>query len=161
MEALILRRNYPVPVTFADLRRAALDGVLVPAFRRKAANLSGRLAHRASWYFGPKTKANIYRQWHADLRQATGASDDVYAVVDGREARVARATGGHGFEVVGDLGKFGRAAIDMLLTVADEQGYWERPHEVRIDFQPSIPTKMVIGKVVQRSLIEAEVRRGH
>ena len=139
MEALILRRNYPVPVTFADLRRAAMS--------------------EPSW-----PPRNV---WHAALKSATGATDDVYAVVDGREVRVAVITTPcpmldiwsiRWLDVAHDM-TWRTNAIDDLCEAADEQGYWERPHEVRLDMQERVPSIKSIDAVVQRSLIEAEVRR--
>jgi len=140
MEALILRRNYPVPVTFADLRRAhniAFDGYCDPS----------------ACHPGDRTA------WHAVLKSATGATDDVYAVVDGHEVHVGRAYGGaSGFSYEASIPLDG--AIHDLMIKADEQGYWERPHEVRLDLQERAPSLKAIDAVVQRSQIEAEVRRG-
>lgn len=161
MEALILRRNYPVPVTFADLRRAAMEGELVPKFRDKKTNRTGRLAHRASWFFGPKTHANIYRQWHADLKSTTGASDDVYAVVDGREVYLGRVADDGIVDLIGDARGFRVTMVLPLMDEADRRGYWERPREVRLDLQERVPSLASIDAAVQRSLVEAEVRRGH
>lgn len=136
MEALILRRNYPVPVTFADLRRAY--DIRVPF-----ALCGGE-------------DGSQQECWHAALKEATGATDDVYAIRDGREVHVARVARDEVF-----MGSCLADRIGDLLIAADEAGYWERPHEVRLDLQERIPTKRAIGKVVERSLIEAEVRRGH
>jgi len=115
-EALILRRCYPVPVTFADLRAA----------------------FRHTYWETPAARKSdeLRRWWNEELKQATSAIDEVYAVVDGREVRVAMVTTGHAFEIIGEADKFTRVAIDSLLTDADEQGYWERPHEVRLDLLP-------------------------
>lgn len=116
-EALILRRCYPVPVTFADLRAAA--------------NVF-RTCHLRTFL----QRGRMLVMWAAALKVQTSAIDEVYAVVDGREVRVAVANGGHAFEVVGEADKFTRVLIDSLLTEADEAGYWERPHEVRLDLSP-------------------------
>jgi hypothetical protein len=151
MEALILRRNYPVPVTFADLRRAygrAKQFAPVRAFYGQ----TGRMT------------------WAFMLKSATGATDDVYAVVDGREVHVARLHGPASehtepscmpLGLMGDESWMLAGGIIDLEVKADEQGYWERPHEVRLDLQTRAPSLASIDAVVQRSLIEAEVRRGH
>ena len=123
-EALILRRCYPVPVTFADLR-AARGGHTLCSVSRCRCGLS-------------KT------QWHAALKQVTGALDEVYAVVDGREVRVAvvmdAPLGGVGgrdeYATGGPEWRTSQRDVRNLLEAADEQGYWERPHEVRLDLSP-------------------------
>ena len=120
MEALILRRNYPRPVTFADLRRAFTIAV-------------------DAYCDGPEVRPRIV--WHAALKSATGATDDVYAVVDGREVRVGR------IDCCDEkmwnawcapMRMMDARLIDgvtSLLIKADEQAYWERPHEVRLDLR--------------------------
>lgn len=67
--------------------------------------------------------------WHAAIKEATGAIDEVYAVIDGREVRVAIASNGGGVEMVGGPRHIAKDIADLLIK-ADEQGYWERPHEV-------------------------------
>ena len=122
-EALILRRCYPVPVTFADLRAAAC-----------ATPPRWAIAHRVQAFRHSKEMGCLVRQWwSATLKQVTGAIDEVYAVVDGREVRVAIVElGGRPFaSIPGIMG-----SLINLLEVADEQGYWERPHEVRLDLSP-------------------------
>lgn len=136
MEALILRRNYPVPVTFADLRRA-------------------HQAFKEGWH---RSEYDL-RSFRDALKEATGATDDVYAVIDGREVHVTNVDG-PSYEmrerkVPGVTG----AMVHDLQEKADEQGYWERPHEVRLDLQERAPSLKAIDAVVQRSQIEAEVRR--
>lgn len=152
MEALILRRNYPVSVTFADLRRAATNIQCPPAFWWPT----------WSWFkkWGGKVAlTEIKTWWHAALKSATGATDDVYAVVDGCEVHLGRVPDAG---VVHVDGSFHQRRITLdLLNKADEQGYWARPHEVRLDLQERAPSLKVINAVVQRSQIEAEVRRGH
>lgn len=133
MEALILRRNYPVPVTFADLRRAYAK------------------SYDVRWRF----KAAFLREWHVMLKEDTGATDDVYTVVDGREVHVARTSYDEVFLTSTPFGE----KVAALMEKADEQGYWERPHEVRLVLQERAPSLKAIDAVVQRSLIEAEVRR--
>lgn len=132
MEALILRRNYPVPVTFADLRRAYWDG----------------------W---TATAETMRVKWTAALKSATGATDDVYAVVDGREVYIGRVGADNTTRV--DGGILLCVGVRTLLERADVQGYWEHPHEVRLDLQGRVSSLKAIDAVVQRSLIEAEVRR--
>ena len=109
-EALILRRCYPVPVTFADLRAAYVN---TP----------------------PRTTDGwSQRTWFAAvLKYATSAIDEVYAVVEGREVYVGAL---HDGATADDFDPRERAAVGRLLIRADEQGYWERPHEVRIDLSP-------------------------
>jgi hypothetical protein len=113
-EALILRRCYPVPVTFADLRAAVLS--------------EPRPMHRLPW-----GRSDAKRWWSSALKQVTGAIDEVYAVVDGREVRVGRALGDS--MIVIEMAGL-RTAGENLLDKADRAGYWERPHEVRLDLSP-------------------------
>lgn len=151
MEALILRRNYPVPVTFSDLRRA--HAIVWRKF--------GRLCSHLQFILG---KPRIGVDWVAALKEATGATDDVYAAVDGREVHVANLVGA-GMEpnwVGAWPANSGRMYIGVanIIEVADEAGYWERPHEVRLELQERTPSLKAIDAVVQRSQVEAEVRRG-
>lgn len=94
-EALILRRCYPVPVTFADLRAAysvfaeshcrGTRSQMLRAIRRgKAFHLGTAQARRAVAVLTALCNAMT-----TALKQVTGAIDEVYAVVDGREVRVA------------------------------------------------------------------------
>lgn len=152
MESLILRRNYPVPVTFADLRQAAAIASIRPWPTTKwAEQVSGNVY--------PSMAQRTRIAWHAALKEATGATDDVYVRSGDREIHIGRIADQGEVRVDGE--RWQRAAIAHLLEVADEQGYWERPHEVRVDLQERITSKRAIDEVVQRSLIEAEVRRGH
>ena len=133
-EALILRRCYPVPVTFADLRAAyrlafAFDGTCRAEMQRqinradKRPNASKQAAKVMRWLKTELTSA---------LKQQTSAIDEVYAVVDGREVRVAVVT------AADRDGSAGWSGYNLrgLLEAADEQGYWECPHEVRLDLSP-------------------------
>lgn len=137
-EALILRRCYPVPVTFADLRAAAMS--------------EPKAMHTLPWSW-----SDGKRWWHAAIKAQTGALDEVYAVVDGREVRVA---------VVPSIGKCARlveggitdSTLHNLLEVADEQGYWERPHEVRIDLSPRPVSH---GEVARAVLVGQEYVERH
>ena len=165
MEALILRRNYPVPVTFADLRRAREDlayAVCPDCGPQRWTDEDG-----CCITCGADAMEHLRQRWHVALKSATGATDDVYAVVDGREVRVAVITTPcpmldiwsiRWLDVAHDM-TWRTNAIDDLCEAADEQGYWERPHEVRLDMQERVPSIKSIDAVVQRSLIEAEVRR--
>lgn len=108
-EALLLRRCYPVPVTFADLR-AAYDNASCYKWVRDGARLT----------------------FTASLKQVTGAIDEVYAVIDGREVRVATVQDSANYKTTFIWLK----PLHDLLAIADEAGYWERPHEVRLDLSP-------------------------
>jgi len=145
LEALILRRVFPVPVTFADLRRA--HEVLVI----KRYGICSHLAFLAVGVGGV--------DWHAAIKDATGALDEVYAVIDGREVRVATVTSGETVTTsdvctlsewiaMGD-------AIDSLLIAADEAGYWQRPHEVRVDLEESQMSHKTMARIAGNSLIVA------
>lgn len=147
-EALILRRCYPVPVTFADLRAAAdLFLTHTPSTRSiEAQGISCR---------------NIRAAWAKALKQVTGALDEVYAVVDGREVRVAvvdaRADGAAGVRD-GDANGVRHEYINHLLHTADRQGYWERPHEVRLDLSPRPVSH---GEVARAVLVGQEYVERH
>ena len=119
-EQLILRRVFPVPVTFADLRRA------------QESDKHFGVGYLDSWSVLKHSKATkrqgkVLARWHAAIKEATGALDEVYAVIDGREVRV------------GYIKDREHVAFDKvhrtpqvwdLLIKADEAGYWQRPHEV-------------------------------
>lgn len=110
-ETLILRRRYPVPVTFADLRAA----------------YNSKRNHGQY--------ATMHEMFYADLKDITGAIDEVYAVVDGREARVVT-TDGETIQWTGGMDPEHERATGVyreLLNKAGRAGYWERPHEVRLD----------------------------
>lgn len=133
-EALILRRCYPVPVTFADLRAAR------------------------SYQFctGDENKT----AWHFSLKQVTSALDEVCAVVDGREVRVAVAKASGAFAYCGawsDIVK-SHEHISDLLDKADREGYWERPHEVRLDLSPR---PVLHGEVARAVLVGQEYVERH
>lgn len=108
--SLIFRRRYPVPVTLDDLYRAIvmadMVGILTPEAQRATT---------------------------AAMKQVTNAIDEIYAVADGREVRVA-VVRENGVEADCPVTAFGWGHdFRALLEVADEQGYWGRPHEVRLD----------------------------
>lgn len=150
-EALILRRCYPVPVTFAERRQAYLampENLIAisvhhvehlakhgtwPKCHPSAAQISEMRGSMA------KVAADTRRMYTAALKQVTGALDEVYAVVDGREVLVAvvdaRSDGAAGVRD-GDANGVRHEYINRLLHTADHEGYWERPHEVRIDLSP-------------------------
>lgn len=123
IKSLILRRRYPRPVTFEDLRASHREAGLRPGY------LVGRTGRKFDF---------VQKWWAAALKEVTGAVDEVYAVVDGRELRVARV-----LDVVGTTGRpvviptayecpVGEPIRD-LMDAADRAGYWERLHEVRRD----------------------------
>lgn len=113
-EALILRRCFPVPVTFADLRAAFSTKLM---FGHEFADAQ-----------------DIRRDWTAALKEITGALDEVYAVVDGREVRVGLVADAHKWVYCGFWSDIGKAEdqVHNLLDASIKAGYWERPHEVRI-----------------------------
>jgi len=106
IESLILRRCYPVPVTFADLRQAV-----------------------TSTLFNERRSVNTMDAWHAAIKESTGAVDEVYAVIDGREVRVAVIDKAANVITV-HAGSNINGALNDLLIKADESGYWQRPHEI-------------------------------
>ena len=106
VESLILRRCYPVPVTFADLRAA----------------------HAEMYRSDREYVDSVGLAWHSAIKEATGAVDEVYAVIDGHEVRVATADQ-HSINLLGGPRHIAKDIADLLIK-ADEAGYWERPHEV-------------------------------
>ncbi len=128
-EALILRRCYPVPVTFADLRAARV--VLNNPYGCKS-------------YCRCDLAVTL---WVAALKQATSALDEVYAVVDGREVRVATANP-HGEQLHWLVDGAPVIAAYDLLDKADRAGYWEHPHEVRLDLSPRPVSHNEVAKAV-------------
>lgn len=115
-EALILRRCYPVPVTVAEMRAAI----------RRSPPYDVVFLDDDAWS-NHRDRADI----HTALKDITGAIDEVYAVVDGREVRVATCNR-HG-DVHWLVDGAPVVATYDLLDEADRAGYWERPHEVRLD----------------------------
>jgi hypothetical protein len=131
-ESLILRRVIPVPVTFADLRRA----------------------YNSQTNHGQVT---MHEAFHIDLKDITGAIDEVYAVIDGHEVRVAIIEGMDG-DAVG-VGPCARAGdITNLLIKADEAGYWQRPHEVVHHLEESQMSHKTMRRVAINSFIVAGVK---
>ena len=130
LEALILRRTFPVPVTDADNRRA--DEIMAAAGEH------------------PMDAA----AWHAAIKEATGALDEVYAVIDGREVRVAIVHGmGEPREGIGP-GARSRDILDLLIK-ADEAGYWQRPHEVRVDLEEPQMSHKTMARIAANSIAAA------
>lgn len=131
-EQLILRRVFPVPVTDADNARA--NEIMAAA---------GEHPMDAT-------------AWHAAIKEATGALDEVYAVIDGREVRVALAKGNCDFEITGlSCLDYDRERINDLLIKADEAGYWQRPHEVRHMLEESQMSHKTMARIAGNSFIVA------
>jgi len=105
-EQLILRRVFPVPVTDADNARA----------------------HEIMAAAGDHPMDAF--AWHAAIKEATGALDEVYAVIDGDEVRIAIVHNQHSIRMEGLTSAMCDAVWD-LSDKADKAGYWQRPHEVR------------------------------
>ena len=142
-EQLILRRVFPVPVTFADLRRAHDDSIHKCPFREPIMARAAAPVGLATW-------------WHAAIKEATGALDEVYAVIDGREVRVALAKGNCDFEITGlSCLDYDRERINDLLIKADEAGYWQRPHEVRHMLEESQMSHKTMARIAGNSFIVA------
>ncbi len=84
--------------------------------------------------------------WHAAIKEATGALDEVYAVIDGREVRVAIVRSPTD-ACVEALNQRERAAVESLLIAADEAGYWQRPREVRVDLEESQMSHRTMARI--------------
>ena len=149
-EQLILRRVFPVPVTFADLRRAA---GLMPYSR---VSLQERL--QASAPFARLAVSSLLNdlqaKWHAAIKESTGALDEVYAVIDGREVRVATVDK-TGNNIMFRAGTNIDRALGGLLIAADEAGYWQRPHEVRHVLEESQMSHRTMARIAGNSFIVA------
>jgi hypothetical protein len=99
-----------------------------------------------------------HRVWASRLKEYTSAIDEVYAVVDGREVRVAVVRDADNFHPTGDLGWGQCDRVEDLLDAADRAGYWERPHEVHLDLSPRPVSH---GEVARAVLVGQEyVERG-
>jgi hypothetical protein len=129
IEAFVLRRCYPVPVTFADLRSVATAVRISPwPSTRRMERIEGNI-------YQPRAK-ECRRRWAAALKEQTSAVDEIYAVVDGREMRLAVVTSKGGvFTLNAFLHRTVENQVADLMNAADRAGYWDRPHEVRIDLQ--------------------------
>lgn len=96
----------------------------------------------------------IHAEWQSGLKKATSALDEVYAVVDGREVRVAILHSATTFSAEVDAGQ--SSYIADLLEQADRAGYWERPHEVRLDLQERAITLSQVKRAVMVGQQHAE-----
>ncbi len=131
-EQLILRRVFPVPVTDADNARA--HEIMAAAGEHPMDAFA----------------------WHAAIKESTGALDEVYAAIDGREVRVALAKGNCDFEITGlSCLDYDRERINDLLIKADEAGYWQRPHEVRHMLEESQMSHKTMARIAGNSFIVA------
>lgn len=144
LEALILRRVFPVPVTFADLRRA------------QESDKHFGMGYLDSWSVlkhskADKRKGKVLARWHSAIKEATGALDEVYAVIDGREVRVAIVRSPTD-ACVEALNQRERAAVESLLIAADEAGYWQRPREVRVDLEESQMSHRTMARIAAASI---------
>ena len=145
LEALILRRVFPVPVTFADLRRA------------QESDKHFGMGYLDSWSVlkhskADKRKGKVLARWHSAIKEATGALDEVYAVIDGREVRVAVLTSADRDGTCGWSGY----NLDTLIIAADEAGYWQRPHEVRVDLDESQMSHKTMARIAGDSFAAAK-----
>lgn len=153
-EALILRRTFPVPVTFADLRRA------------QESDKHFGMGYIDSWSVLKHSKADrrkgkVLARWHAAIKESTGALDEAYAVIDGREVRVASVKVGQDAESVNWCGAWPAnsgvmfRAMESLLIAADEAGYWQHPHEVRHTLEESQMSHRTMARIAANSIIVA------
>jgi hypothetical protein len=143
-ESLILRRVFPVPVTFADLRRA--HAILADGF--------SRLCSHAQFILGKPCNGI---DWHAAIKEATGAIDEVYVVIDGHEVRIATVNADRA--IYTGIGPCVSAdKINDLLIKADEAGYWQRPHEVVHHLEESQMSHKTMRRVAINSFIVAGVK---
>ena len=149
-ECLILRRVFPVPVTFADLRRA------------QESDKHFGMGYLDSWSVLKHSKATrrqgkVLARWHAAIKEATGALDEVYAVIDGHEVRVAIVIeGARGLvkQMLDDSPRMNER-INDLLDEASRAGYWQRPHEVRVDLEESQMSHRTMARIAGNSFIVA------
>lgn len=146
-ECLILRRVFPVPVTFADLRRA------------QESDKHFGMGYLDSWSVLKHSKATrrqgkVLARWHAAIKEATGALDEVYAVIDGHEVRVATVDK-TGNNIMFRAGTNIDRALGDLLIKADEAGYWQRPHEVRVDLEEPQMSHKTMARIAGNSFIVA------
>lgn len=144
-EQLILRRTFPVPVTFADLRRAH-DSASPDA---RAWFAMGR------WLSKHAGGVNLLTLWHAAIKESTGALDEVYAVIDGRDVRVATVDRDASGYTLDSLTHQKSRALHDLMEVADEAGYWQRPHEVRHVLEESQMSHKTMARIAGNSFIVA------
>ncbi len=143
-EQLIIRRVFPVPVTFADLRRA--HDAATPDIRAWYA-MGACLAKYAAGI-------DIRAHWHAAIKESTGALDEVYAVIDGHEVRVA---------VIAGSGELARATvvatgardeqINDLLIGADEANFWSNPRELLVYIHEPKMSHKTMARIAGNSFV--------
>ena len=129
-EQLILRRVFPVPVTDADNARA--NEIMAAAGEHPMDAFA----------------------WHAAIKEATGAIDEVYAVIDGHEVRVATVDKARATIDMRPESNIGRAFNDLLIK-ADEAGYWQRPHEVRHVLEETQMSHKTMARITANSIAAA------
>ena len=122
-DMLTLRRAFPRPVTYADLKAA------YPVLRaRYGAFLSTANSHVAH-ILG---RGLIREYWHAALKEVTGAIDEVCTTtIDGNEVRVAVVTDGAAIEVDFSAPNL-QSVVGDLLDAAERANYWQAPHPITI-----------------------------
>lgn len=135
IETLILRRSHPVPVTFADLRRAAMSACPFPPFWIGPWSSMYKSECKRPEHSCHALIADVRQWWSSAIKEATGATDDIYALIDGHEVRVATVTGSGESATANLFGCISAGQAASVLIAADEAGYWERPHEVRVVLQ--------------------------
>jgi hypothetical protein len=132
METLILRRNYPEPVTFADLRRAAVDHMRTCPW----------WPHSWRRIKDPDIIARVNRWWHDAIKEVTGAHDDISVVTTTGEIRIGSVVDGAAHVDPFICARWSltirMADIDNLLAHADDDGYWACPHDIRLDLQSKV-----------------------
>jgi hypothetical protein len=141
-ESLILRRVFPVPVTLSDLMRAR-SACSMLAVRGAALRTSDAA-----------TLSVCDEKWHAAIKEATGAIDEVYVVIDGHEVRIATVQDGAS-AYTGISPCVNESKIADLLIKADEAGYWQRPHEVVHTLEESQMSHKTMGRIAANSFIAA------
>lgn len=150
-EQLILRRVFPVPVTFADLRRAHAS-----LWYANGASMDIPLAMQVNGIRLHCVKdcadSGVALGWHAAIKEATGALDEVYAVIDGHEVRVATVDK-TGNNIMFRAGTNIDRALGDLLIKADEAGYWQRPHEVRHDIEEPQMSHKTMARIAANSFV--------
>ncbi len=143
IESIILRRCYPVQVTFSDLRQAYAS-----LWYSNGASMDLSLAMQVIGIRLHCIKEGLADHWHAAIKEATGAIDEVYAVIDGHEIRVATVTGIGETATANMFGPASAGQVAEVLIAADEAGYWERPHEVRVVFQERMMSRAAVERAV-------------
>ena len=153
-EQLILRRVFPVPVTFADLRRAAMTANPFPPFWIGPWSSMYKSECKRPEHGCHAQLADVRTWWHAAIKEATGALDEVYAVIDGHEVRVATVDKARATIDMRPESNIGRAFNDLLIK-ADEAGYWQRPHEVRHVIEETVMSTRIRDRIALNSFAVA------